>query len=136
MKMLHFLVILTERQGINRELTGNFRTSRQLNVTAAAYLLFSLFSALRNRERTGESSRSRKNHVLADPKAAFGAQNVAPIFSRAALAAAGPAFTRTIDAVSARLTTQVVRRLNASVEVDKRDPADVAHRFLSSHRLA
>lgn len=80
--------------------------------------------------------RSARYVVLADPKAAFGAQNVAPIFSRAALAAAGPAFTRTIDAVSARLTTRVVRRLNASVEVDKRDPADVAHRFLSSHRLA
>ena len=85
---------------------------------------------------TDSRLRSARYVVLADPKVAFGAQNVAPIFSRAALAAAGPAFTRTIDAVSARLTTRVVRRLNASVEVDKRDPADVAHRFLSSHRLA
>jgi osmoprotectant transport system substrate-binding protein len=68
--------------------------------------------------------------VLADPKRVFGVQNVVPVFSRTVIAAEGPVFTRTVEAVSAKLTTQAVRRMNAAVELDKRDPADVAHDFL------
>ena len=51
------------------------------------------------------------------------------------LAAEGPVFTRTVAAVSAKLTTQAMRRMNAAVEVDKRDPAAVAYDFLHAAGL-
>jgi osmoprotectant transport system substrate-binding protein len=70
--------------------------------------------------------------VLADPKRVFGVQNVVPVFSRAVIVAEGPTFTRTLEAVSAKLTTTAMRRMNAAVEVDKRSPADVAGDFLRS----
>jgi osmoprotectant transport system substrate-binding protein len=73
--------------------------------------------------------------VLADPKRVFGVQNVVPVFSRAVIAAEGPTFTRTLEAVSAKLTTTAMRRMNAAVEVDKRSPADVARDFLRSAGL-
>jgi osmoprotectant transport system substrate-binding protein len=74
--------------------------------------------------------RTGRYTVLADPKRVFGVQNVVPVFSRAVIAAEGPVFTRTVEAVSAKLTTQAMRRMNAAVEVDKRDPAGVAAGFL------
>jgi osmoprotectant transport system substrate-binding protein len=76
--------------------------------------------------------RTGRYAVLTDPKRVFGVQNVVPVFSRAVLAAEGAAFTRTVEAVSARLTTEAMRRMNAAVEVDKRSPADVARDFLRS----
>jgi osmoprotectant transport system substrate-binding protein len=79
--------------------------------------------------------RTGRYAVLADPKRVFGVQNVVPVFSRAVLAAEGPVFTRTVEAVSAKLTTQAMRRMNAAVEVAKRSPADVAHDFLDSGGL-
>jgi osmoprotectant transport system substrate-binding protein len=79
--------------------------------------------------------RTGRYTVLADPKRVFGVQNVVPVFSRAVIAAEGPVFTRTVEAVSARLTTQAMRRMNASVELDKRAPAGVAHDFLRASGL-
>jgi osmoprotectant transport system substrate-binding protein len=73
--------------------------------------------------------------VLADPKRVFGVQNVVPVFSRAVIAAEGPVFTRTVEAVSTKLTSQAMRRMNAAVELDKRDPADVAHDFLHANGM-
>jgi osmoprotectant transport system substrate-binding protein len=84
---------------------------------------------------TASVLRTDRYLVLADPKRVFGVQNVVPVFSRTAIAAAGPAFTRTVDAVSAKLTTTAMRRMNAAVEVDKRSPADVARDFLRSAGL-
>jgi osmoprotectant transport system substrate-binding protein len=74
--------------------------------------------------------RTGRYTVLADPKRLFGVQNVVPVFSRAVIAAEGPVFTRTVEAVSAKLTTQAMRRMNGAVELDKRDPAGVAADFL------
>jgi osmoprotectant transport system substrate-binding protein len=74
--------------------------------------------------------RTGRYTVLADPKRLFGVQNVVPVFSRAVIAAEGPVFTRTVEAVSAKLTTQAMRRMNAAVELDKRDPAGVAADYL------
>jgi osmoprotectant transport system substrate-binding protein len=74
--------------------------------------------------------RTRRYTVLADPRRVFGVQNVVPVLSRSVIAAEGTVFTRTVEAVSAKLTTQAMRRMNAAVEVDKRDPAAVAHDFL------
>jgi osmoprotectant transport system substrate-binding protein len=80
--------------------------------------------------------RSRRYVLLADPRGAFGVQNVVPIVSRTVLAAEGPAFRRTVDAVSAKLTLPAIRRLNAAVEVDKETPAAAAHGFLVSAGFA
>ena len=74
--------------------------------------------------------RTGRYTVLADPKRVFGVQNVVPVFSRAVIAAEGAVFTRTVEAVSAKLTTQAMRRMNAAVELDKRTPAGVAADFL------
>jgi osmoprotectant transport system substrate-binding protein len=80
--------------------------------------------------------RSGRYAVLEDPQHVFGFQNVVPVFGRRVLAAEGPTFARTIDAVSAKLTIPAMRRLNAAVELDRNAPADVARRFLRASGLA
>ena len=47
----------------------------------------------------------------------------------------GPAFADTLNAVSAKLTTQVMRAMNASVVLQGQSPASVAHDFLSANDL-
>jgi len=74
--------------------------------------------------------------VLEDPMAIFGFQNVAPVVSRKVLDKQGPAFARTLDAVSATLTTEVMQQLNDEVAVDGREPAAVAREYLASKDLA
>jgi osmoprotectant transport system substrate-binding protein len=73
--------------------------------------------------------------VLADPKNVFGFQNVAPIVSQKVLSAEGPAFAETINAVSAKLTTKAAQTMNAAVDLDKQNPADVAGKFLQANGL-
>jgi osmoprotectant transport system substrate-binding protein len=73
--------------------------------------------------------------LLADPKQVFGWGNVVPVVPRAVLTAEGPVFRRTIDAVSALLSTAVIRQLNADVELSGQDPATVAKRFLQANGL-
>jgi osmoprotectant transport system substrate-binding protein len=74
--------------------------------------------------------------VLGDPRKLFASGHVAPIVSRALLAAHGPALRRAIDAVSSLLTTDAMRRMNAAVDIAERKPADVAREFLRAHALA
>ncbi len=74
--------------------------------------------------------------ILTDTKHIFGFQNVAPIVSPKVLAAEGPAFAQTINAVSAKLTTPAVQSLNAAVAIDKHQPAAVAQAFLKANGLA
>jgi osmoprotectant transport system substrate-binding protein len=78
---------------------------------------------------------SGKYLLLRDPRRAFGWGNVVPIVSARVLTAEGPAFTATIDRVSALLTTAVMRRLNAAVDVSQQDPTIVAKQFLQAHGL-
>lgn len=73
--------------------------------------------------------------VLRDPRHVFGFQNVAMVVSRKMLAAEGPAFEKTIDAVSEKLTTAAMRRMNAAADLDKVPPAQVAHKFLKANEL-
>jgi osmoprotectant transport system substrate-binding protein len=68
--------------------------------------------------------------LLGDPKNIFGWGNVIPVVSGKVLAAEGPVFSQTINRVDAMLTPQVMRQLDASVDVAHQDPADVAKRFL------
>jgi osmoprotectant transport system substrate-binding protein len=70
--------------------------------------------------------------LLRDPRHVFGWGNVVPVVSAKVLLAEGPAFEATIDRVSALLTTSVIRKLNAAVDVSNQDPAVVAKQFLQS----
>jgi osmoprotectant transport system substrate-binding protein len=70
--------------------------------------------------------------VLSDPKNIFGYQNVAPVVRKSVLKREGAAFAQTLNAVSSRLTTKVMQRMNAEVVLDHRTPAAVARRFLTN----
>jgi osmoprotectant transport system substrate-binding protein len=76
-----------------------------------------------------------KYTVLRDPKNVFGFQNVAMVVSRKTLAAEGPAFAETSDAVSAKLTTKAMGEMNAAADLDKLPPAEVARKFLAANGL-
>jgi osmoprotectant transport system substrate-binding protein len=73
--------------------------------------------------------------VLRDPKNVFGFQNVTPVVSSRVLSAEGPEFQATIDAVSQKLTTEAMQRMNAAVAIDKQSPADVARSYLQANGL-
>jgi osmoprotectant transport system substrate-binding protein len=73
--------------------------------------------------------------VLADPKGIFGFQNVAPVVRRGVLAREGPAFARTLNAVTKLLTPRAMQSMNGAVDIDHRPPAAVARAFLRSHGL-
>jgi osmoprotectant transport system substrate-binding protein len=77
-----------------------------------------------------------KYTILTDPKFVFGFQNVAPIVKQSVLAAEGPAFQQTLDAVSALLTIPAIQKMNAAVAIDQQSPAAVAHAFLVANNLA
>lgn len=67
--------------------------------------------------------------VLEDDKHLWPAYNVAPVV-RTALLARDPKIAATLQSVSPRLRDAEVRRMNAQIENDKADPADVAGAFL------
>jgi osmoprotectant transport system substrate-binding protein len=73
--------------------------------------------------------------LLEDTKHIFGFQNVAPVVSRKVLDAQGPEFARTIDGVSAKLTIEAMQAMNAAVDIDKKQPREVARAFLEANRL-
>src|SRR3954462_4346752 len=63
----------------------------------------------------GQLLNKRKYVLLSDPKGIFGFQNIVPVVSRKVLRAQGPAFVRTLNAVSAKLTNAALQRMNAAV---------------------
>jgi osmoprotectant transport system substrate-binding protein len=73
--------------------------------------------------------------VLKDSKGIFGYQNVAPVVNKKVLAAQGPAFTATLNAVSAKLTNAAMQSMNSAVDLDKQKPAVVAQKFLQANGL-
>lgn len=73
--------------------------------------------------------------LLEDPSHVFGWGNVVPVVPEQVIAAEGPTFAATIDAVSAVLTTPVMRQLNAEVLLSHEDPKVVAMKFLEAHKL-
>ena len=79
---------------------------------------------------------SGKYTVLTDPKNLFGFQNVAPLIRQSVLAAEGPAFSETLNKVSALLTLKAIQQMNAAVTIDKQTPAAVAQQFLRANGLA
>ena len=76
-----------------------------------------------------------KYKVLKDPKFIFGFQNVAPVVSQKVLNAQGTDFSDILNAVSAKLTTEAMQKMNAAVDLDKQKPADVAKQFLAANGL-
>ena len=73
--------------------------------------------------------------LLRDPLHTFGWGNVVPVISAKVMTAEGPVFTATIERVSRLLSTPVMRRLNAAVDLSNQDPAVVAKQFLLAHGI-
>jgi osmoprotectant transport system substrate-binding protein len=73
--------------------------------------------------------------VLKDPKNVFGWGNAVPVVAARVVDAEGPAFVATINKVSALLTNDVIRQLNAAVDISHQSPAKVAQEFLLAHGL-
>jgi osmoprotectant transport system substrate-binding protein len=74
--------------------------------------------------------------LLKDPLKVLGWGNIVPVVSAQVLQNEGPAFAATINRVSALLTQQAIRQLNAAVDLSGEDPAAVAQQFLAAHGLA
>jgi osmoprotectant transport system substrate-binding protein len=72
---------------------------------------------------------------LADDRNLQPAENVTPLVSGAAIARYGARLTQTLDAVSARLTTDNLIFLNWRVQLDNKDPATEARGWLERHGL-
>lgn len=73
--------------------------------------------------------------LLSDPEHVFGFGNVVPVVPLKVIAAEGPQFAATINRVTALLSTNTIRQLNAAVDLDNQDPATVATQFLQAHQL-
>ena len=73
--------------------------------------------------------------VLADPRRVFGFGEAVPVVSEKTLRAEGPAFAATVNKVSRLLTVEVMRELNAAVDLYHQDPATVAEQFLEANGL-
>jgi osmoprotectant transport system substrate-binding protein len=83
----------------------------------------------------GQLAERNRYVVLTDPENIFGFQNIAPVVSPRLLSEQGPALRRTLDAVSALLTNDALRSMNAAVDLRHQPPRDVAERFLRAHDL-
>jgi osmoprotectant transport system substrate-binding protein len=79
--------------------------------------------------------KNSKYTVLADPKHVTGFQNVVPLVKSSVVKAAGPSFTKAVNAVSAKLTQNAMVAMNKAVIVDKQSPAAVAKAFLQANGL-
>jgi osmoprotectant transport system substrate-binding protein len=75
-------------------------------------------------------SESDEYTTLEDDQAVFPAGNVTFVASQAAVDEAGPDMQETAELVQGNLTNEVMQELNARVDLDKEDPADVAHDYL------
>lgn len=70
--------------------------------------------------------------VLKDPENLFGYANVTPLVHKESLSQEG---VDTLNAVSAKLDTETLLDLDAQVQLDKKDPLDVAKEWLESAGL-
>ena len=72
--------------------------------------------------------------LLRDPRRLFAFQNVAPVIKRD-LVEKYPEVGRVINSVSAKLTTDAMRKMNAAAVDQGRKPAEIAHEFLVEQGL-
>ncbi len=68
--------------------------------------------------------------VLRDDRHLWSPYNVAPVVRRQTLARHAK-IAGVLDAVSPRITDVAAQRMNAAVETDRKDPADVAAAFIA-----
>ena len=68
--------------------------------------------------------------ILEDDQEVFPAGNVTFVASQDAVDEAGPDMQETAELVQGNLTNEVMQELNARVDLDKEDPADVARDYL------
>jgi glycine betaine/choline ABC-type transport system substrate-binding protein len=73
---------------------------------------------------------SDKYTILKDDKELIPAGNVIFLASKKVVDEAGPDFGDTIEKVQGNLTLPVIQELNSEVDIDKKEPADVAHNYL------
>ena len=71
------------------------------------------------------AAEERQVHGAQRHEVLFGFQNVGMVVKKSVATAEGPAFTSTINAVSALLSQKAIIALNSAVEVDKQSPAVV-----------
>jgi osmoprotectant transport system substrate-binding protein len=73
--------------------------------------------------------------ILADSRALQPAENITPLVRRATMDRYGPRLLAALDAVSARLTTDTLRSLDARVELTGLNPRSVANDWLREQAL-
>jgi osmoprotectant transport system substrate-binding protein len=73
--------------------------------------------------------------ALDDPEHIMGFQHVAPVVKQSVLAAQGPEFAQTLNWVDSLLTQDAILRMNAAIQLDHVDPAQVATKFLAANGL-
>jgi osmoprotectant transport system substrate-binding protein len=73
---------------------------------------------------------SGKYLVLSDPRRLFAFQNLAPVIRSDLVRKYGTRLTGPLDALSGKLTTEAMRKMNAEVDLQGRTPAGVARQFL------
>lgn len=73
--------------------------------------------------------------ALKDPKHIMGFQHVAPIVKQSVVTKEGPAFERTLNWVDAKLTLDVINKLNKQVQSDHVPAAKAAKSYLNSNGL-
>ena len=70
--------------------------------------------------------------VLADDKHLQAADNVIPVVNTSAMT---PTMAAALNAVTAQLTTEDLQNMNAQVDLERKDPVDVARAWLASHGI-
>ena len=79
---------------------------------------------------------SGEYRVLEDTQRLFGFQHVVLLVNEQMLnSLGGEKFMRVVNAVNKEVTQATVIELNGAVDLDKRDPADVARQFLQERGL-
>ena len=77
-----------------------------------------------------------KYTVLKDPKGVFGFQNILFVMNKDKFdAVGGQPFMDVVNKVNTLLTAEAMRSMNSAVDIDKKDPAEVAKAFLDANQL-
>ena len=80
---------------------------------------------------------SGKYTVLEDPKGIFGFQQVNFVINKPKYdQLGGQQFAAVIESVNKLLTNDAMQTMNAAVDIDKKEPKDVAAQFLQANNLA
>ena len=86
-------------------------------------------------ETTDPQLNTGKYQVLNDNKGIYGFQNVVPVVANKLIQSEGPQFSQILDLVDSKLTFKAMVAMNAAVQVDQKDPAQVAGAFLKANGL-